>query len=337
MKSWKSKELKCCWNAVKRNYASAKNDVYKRETALSVVALAFLLFVIIPQILECGWASPALRTMMFTLFGIVGLMGFSISIKRHEEDRKRNKQTLVEHRERQEAGQIERMHSCIQQLSNKSPLAVFLGALSEMETMFKNLDEASQKLLLRSICVFIQTVRMWKNFDTSRSDDLMDQEKFHAQMNKINFAFKTLKRLSNQNPIKVLKENKINTKINLRRMTFKGEDMKLEGEDLTGCDFEGTKFEDTSIIDCKFDKSMKILSAIFKHVRIDKSDLGTCFEGFSFENHVELLKQLRASKSEKSFLFYTDQEPINLPFAEANQNELLELMREDKLVKKQGD
>ena len=120
-------------------------------------------------------------------------------------------------------------------------------------------------------------------------------------------------------------------------MTFKGEDMKLEGEDLTGCDFEGTKFEDTSIIDCKFDKSMKILSAIFKHVRIDKSDLGTCFEGFSFENHVELLKQLRASKSEKSFLFYTDQEPINLPFAEANQNELLELMREDKLVKKQGD
>ena len=47
MKSWQSKELKCCWNAVKRNYASAKNDVYKRETALSVVALAFLLFVII--------------------------------------------------------------------------------------------------------------------------------------------------------------------------------------------------------------------------------------------------------------------------------------------------
>jgi uncharacterized protein YjbI with pentapeptide repeats len=323
MKSWQSKELKCCWNAVKRNYASGKNDVYKRETALSVVALAFLLFVIIPQVLECGWASPALRSMMFTLFGIVGLMGFSISIKRHEEDRSRNAQALVEHKAREKAGQIERMHSCIQELTYDSPFAVFLGALHELETIFEKLSFENKKLLLRIICFFIQSDRI--RMHTSDCS----QESF-AQEARINFAFKTLKELSNGKPIEVLKENQFLSLVRLSFMTFEGESMKLEGEDLTGCDWEGTSFYDASIIDCKIGGELCLSPSDFRNVRIDKSDLGGTLVNMSSESFASMMGYLETMDPKNDFIYFTEAEPTNILLGEPYKTKFLRLLRYEK-------
>jgi len=57
---------------------------YRIEVGLGVVAVAFFFCLVLLEIICVGWESAALRSMTFTLFGIVGLIGLSIGIRRNE-------------------------------------------------------------------------------------------------------------------------------------------------------------------------------------------------------------------------------------------------------------
>lgn len=102
---------------------------YKIEVFLGLVATAFFFYFVLYEIMCYGWESPALRSMTFTLFGIVGLIGLSIGIRRNE---------LMKN-QLNDAQFIERANSYIKDLSSED-FHIVKTALTSLER-FHNLRE----------------------------------------------------------------------------------------------------------------------------------------------------------------------------------------------------
>lgn len=127
---------------------------HKVEVTLAFVAVGFFISLIFPEISENGWNEPKLRTMYFTLFGIVGLMGLSVGIKRNELMERERFDYQDEKRTEKLNQDIERTHDFLLRLNDATPHVV-ITALSELRHLVKSLSAREKELTQESIAAFV--------------------------------------------------------------------------------------------------------------------------------------------------------------------------------------
>lgn len=299
---------------------------YKIELALGTLALLFLIWHILPEVLYMGWESLGLRTMMFSLFGIVGLMGLSMSIKRHE-------QVLKEHQELLEADTIKRMHDCVQHMSNDTPLPVFVGALHEIEGLFHKVGEENQEFISRIIAVFTQSALLPK---TDTVGDAREKSEYNLkrkmQIERRNYAFKTLKRISGNKPVETIRKFHPYVQIiDFRNISFTREDMSLNGENLKNCDFNGSEFDNTGIINCQLDRSTRFSLRKFHKVQIDGTNFNDLYCTESFRSFIDKILDegiLDEGSRQIVHIYYCTDRPHNLCDNE-NEDKLLNIIHRE--------
>lgn len=297
---------------------------YKIEALLACFAV-FIFFAIINQFIENQWDDP-LRTMCFVLFGNLGLIGLALGFKRHEQSLKEHADLNEERRKEKESKKIFRMHECIQKIDNKTPFAVFVGVLAEIESFFQSLDEEKKEFVLKVLATYVQSdrLRTTGNSMVRDAEAVTKDEEVRDQNKKINLTFTLLHKLTDGKPISKLREHKIEEGIDLSGLEIKGETASLCGESFEDCNLAKVRFSNTSIINCNFPTPSADFTKIFREVEVDGTDFGHIFDGQIrdfYKNHESKLEEI------KKYIYFTKNEPTNLVRDETIQKSLIEAMK----------